>query len=1009
MHVTKFDLPSYGLHSLERNVRLGFVLAALLLALIGWLSYSSVVRFRADARQVDHTHQVLNSLDQLLSGLIAAESDQRGFLLTGQDSQQQLFEEAARQVQQQLPRIRQLTRDDSYQQSNLDALEPLVANRLSQFRARIEKARSQGLPSVQATILSPEGNALRDSIQKIVANMEDRERLLLQQREAQEERSSLLTRSAVASGAALALLLMAAAFFLVGHGFERSRRAEAELRAANDTLEQRVEERTSEVVKSSAAVRVSEEKLSRIIDSAMDAIITIDAQQRITMFNPAAEAMFRCPVADAIGTPLERFLPSRFRSAHAGYIQNFGLNAVTRRVMGGHTPLVGLRANGEEFPIEASISQVEVDGSKFFTAIVRDITSTAKAREISARLASIIESTDDAIISKTLEGVITSWNPAAEKLFGYSASEALGNPMTMIFPPELENEEPAILASIARGQSIDHFETLRVRKDGKRIDVAVTISPVRDNSGKIIGASTIVRDITGRKRAEEEIRQQAGLLDLAPALVRDMDDRIVVWTRGASRLYGYSREEALGRVSHQLLKTEFPVPLANIEKLLHTNGVWEGELIHHTRDGQRVVTASQWVLHRDSRNAPFRILEVSSDITALKRAELLQLRSQKLEALGTLAGGIAHDFNNILAAITGSASLAVNQIPKDNPVQACLLEIEKAGARGADLVRRILRFSRPADQHMDVQAFEPVVEEAIKLVRATIPAMIEIRSHFAPDLPKVRLDATQMYQVIVNLVTNAAHAIGDKPGLIELKLDARTISDQEIPLYSEIDSGHYVRLIVSDNGCGMDSATLQRIFDPFFSTKATGKGTGLGLSVVHGIVTSHKGVIRVYSEPGKGTTFQVYFPAIHAVPARDAVAPADPPDGRGERILFVDDEGALRFVGSMFLEQHGYKVTCVANGEFALQEILTDPSAYDAIITDLSMPGMSGLQLALEVQQIRPDLPVIFTSGYINPEDQAKAEKLRIRAILTKPVHLKELLSTLAGLFSNRQSRSTPS
>src|SRR5579885_3330829 len=345
------------------------------------------------------------------------------------------------------------------------------------------------------------------------------------------------------------------------------------------------------------------------------------------------------------------------------------------------------------------------------------------------------------------------------------------------------------------------------------------------------------------------------------------------WTTAS--LSGPAAPHASTATPEKKLSAAFPISSSkpnsrfrsNIEKLLHTNGVWEGELIHHTRDGQRVVTASQWVLHRDSRNAPFRILEVSSDITALKRAELLQLRSQKLEALGTLAGGIAHDFNNILAAITGSASLAVNQIPKDNPVQACLLEIEKAGARGADLVRRILRFSRPADQHMDVQAFEPVVEEAIKLVRATIPAMIDIRSHFAPDLPKVRLDATQMYQVIVNLVTTAAHAIGDKPGLIELKLDARTISDQEIPLYSEIDSGHYVRLIVSDNGCGMDSATLQRIFDPFFSTKATGKGTGLGLSVVHGIVTSHKGVIRVYSEPGKGTTFQVYFPAIHAVPA----------------------------------------------------------------------------------------------------------------------------------------------
>jgi PAS domain S-box-containing protein len=515
----------------------------------------------------------------------------------------------------------------------------------------------------------------------------------------------------------------------------------------------------------------------------------------------------------------------------------------------------------------------------------------------------------------------------------------------------------------------------------------------------VVGASTIARDITEHKRAAEEIRKQAGLLDLAPALARDMDNRIELWTRGAEQLYGYTKEEALGRSAYELLKTDFPQALPEIEKTLNSTGIWEGELRQQTRGGKRVVVACQWVLHRDAKGKPARVLEVNADITALKQAEALQMRSQKLESLGTLAGGIAHDFNNILSAINGSATLAISQFPPDHPVQACLVEIEKAGARAADLVRRILSFSRPQDRNMEVQALEPVVEEALKLVRATLPAMIEIRAEFGSDLPKARVDATQIYQVIVNLVTNAAHAIGDKPGLVEVRLDAPTVNEGEILLYEQVPAGDYLRLSISDNGCGMDKATVKRIFDPFFTTKPAGKGTGLGLSVVHGIVAAHHAVLKVYSEPGKGTTFRIYFPAVREATAAVRARERSAPSGFGERILFVDDEGVLVFVGTMSLEQNGYKVTGTPNGEAALREVRKNPDGFDAVVTDLSMPGMSGLQLAHEICKMRPDIPVILTSGYINPEDQAKADRLGIRAILTKPVNTKELLATLAALF----------
>ncbi len=885
MHNSNDQPRALGLHSLERKVLIGFGSAAILLLLMGTFSYVSVVRFRADARQVDHTHQVLTALTQLLADLTAAESSQRGFLMTGQEEHQQSYDAAVLRIQRQIPHLRDLTQDNPTQQKNLDELVPLVADRLNLMQSRLALRQNQGWPAIQALIGTDQGKSLREDTQRVVRTMENEEQGLLEEREARAEESSLLTRTTIATSGLLAITLLVAALFLVQRGFAHSRRAETELRLARDTLEERVRERTAEVIKGSAAVRAGEERMARIVDSAMDAIISVDEQQRITIFNPAAERMFGCPASDAFGAPLARFLPERFRTAHAEHLRAFGQNSVTRRTMGGFSPLRGLRTNGQEFPIEASISQIDVGGRKLFTAIVRDVTETSKASETSGRLAAIVESSDDAIMSKTLDGVITSWNPAAERLFGYTAAEAIGKPMLTIFPPEHVEEEKDILARIARGESIDHYETQRVRKDGKCILVAVTISPLRDESGRVVGASKIARDIT-----------------------------------------------------------------------------------------------------------------------ALRQAEALQMRSQKLEALGTLAGGIAHDFNNILAAINGNATLALAQFPPDHPAQACLLEIEKAGTRAAELVRRILSFSRPQDHNIEVQSLEPVVEEALKLVRATLPAMIEIRAAFNTEQAQARVDSTQIHQVIVNLATNAAHAIGDTQGLIEVKLDAPTVTESEILLYGQVPAGEYLRLSVSDNGCGMDSETVQRIFDPFFTTKPVGKGTGLGLSVVHGIVAAHQGILKVYSEPGKGTTFHVYLPAVRTVTLDTRPTKRQSPTGLGERILFVDDEGVLVFVGTMSLEQNGYRVTGMPNGESALRELRQNPGAYDAVITDLSMPGLSGLQLAHQIRKVRADLPVILLSGYVNPEDQVRADRLGIRAILTKPVNSYDLLNALGAIFQSMRT-----
>jgi PAS domain S-box-containing protein len=751
-----------------------------------------------------------------------------------------------------------------------------------------------------------------------------------------------------------------------------------------------------------------------------------------------------------------------------------------------------------------------------------------EAQEQSLRSISVVDNSDDAIITKTLDGVITSWNAGAQRVFGYTAKEVIGKPMLILFPPERMQEEKDILGRIARGETVAHFESVRVRKGAERIVVSATISPLRNAHGRIIGASkiarditqaqqneakvrqqearlnaiitsamdglitlnselritmfnpaaesifgvsaaemigepldrlipeehrhmhsdqvrqfgegeakvrrmggartikglrgngesfpleasishtqindekifsVILRDVTAREHAEQKMRQQNHLLDLAPVMVRDMDDRIELWSKGAEDLYGFSKEEALGRTPHELLQTEFPQAYSEIRESLLAKGAWEGELVEHARDRSKIVVASRWVVYRDEAGNPFRILEATADITELKRAQTLQTQSQKLESLGTLAGGIAHDFNNILSSINGNAVLALSETTKSSRAHEHLEEIAKAGMRATHLVKQILSFSRPSEQRREIQPLQDVVEEALKLVRSTLPASIEIATNFEPDLPLTNVDSTQIHQIIVNLATNAAHAIGERPGRIELKLDSPTLRADDVTGSLKMNPGRYVRLFVGDDGCGMDHATLARIFDPFFTTKPTGRGTGLGLSVVHGILASYNGAVTVYSEPGRGTAFHLYFPAVDGEAQQTSQREEPINRDRHERVLYVDDEIALVTLGMRKLEKLGYHVSGFTDPTAALEAFRANSTYFDVLITDLSMPQLSGLDLAQRIREVRPDLPVVVTSGYVRPEDEEKAQRLGIYNFIAKPISLDELTVTLDRIF----------
>jgi len=623
-------------------------------------------------------------------------------------------------------------------------------------------------------------------------------------------------------------------------------------------------------------------------------------------------------------------------------------------------------------------------------------------QEHDARLAAIVGNSGDAIFGSTVQGVITSWNKGAENTFGYTESEVLGQSVSSLMVPAGRESEPAyFFTELSAGRTVLGYETVRKRKDGSQIRVSLTLSPIADGKGNITGVAAIVRDITANKRieadlraSEDRLREHARVLDLAQVLVRDQDDRIVLWNRGCELLYGFSQQEAIGRVSHALLRTEFPEPLEQVKKKLQETGAWEGELVHYKKDGTRIFVASKWVLHAASGKSP-RVLEANTDITALKRAEDSLIQAQKMQAMGTLAGGIAHDFNNILLAISGHAGFAAEDLPADHPVQKDIAEIRKAGSRATDLVRQILTFSRGQETKRSLIRLQPVVEEALRMLRSTLPAMIEINATYDPAAPQIMADPTQIHQIVLNLCTNAAHAMGSSGGLLELRLSQVLVDPDLARTTSDLREGPYVRLSVSDSGSGMDSDTQRRIFDPFFTTKAPGKGTGLGLAVVHGIVKSHGGAISLYSEPGRGTTFQLYFPAMASVAGSAPVMAPAVPRGEGQHILCVDDEKPILSILSKTLTRLGYRVTAHGEASSALQDFRTRPAEFHGVVTDLALRGMSGLDLAEALRNIRPEIPVLMTSGYFSPEDSERANRLGIHELILKPNTLNELASAL--------------
>ena len=396
-----------------------------------------------------------------------------------------------------------------------------------------------------------------------------------------------------------------------------------------------------------------------------------------------------------------------------------------------------------------------------------------------------------------------------------------------------------------------------------------------------------------------------------------------------------------------------------------------------------------------------RVRELEKKVINSKKEEKQLRQSQKIEAIGRLAGGIAHDFNNVLYSIIGYTELTMDDMPEGSLAQKNLKEVFKAAMRAKDMVRQILVFSRKDDIQKKPVKIQPVVKDALKLLRSSIPATIEIRRSIDESCGPVLAASTQIHQVVMNLATNAYQAMQEKKGLLELTLMEEEIgSDDSCP---DLPPGTYLKLTVSDTGHGMNSEVMEKIFDPYFSTKGPGEGTGMGLAVVHGIVKSHGGNITVYSKVGEGATFHVYLPLIETKPVEPKTVPAGLTPTGTEHILFVDDEEPIVLMIQKILERLGYQVTSRTSSAEALEVFKAKPDEYDLVITDMTMPNMTGLELAPRLREIRSDIPIIMCTGFNETIDEDKAKNMGILAYIMKPVLIDEIAKTIRKVLDERK------
>ncbi|OKH15603.1 hybrid sensor histidine kinase/response regulator [Fischerella major NIES-592] len=510
-----------------------------------------------------------------------------------------------------------------------------------------------------------------------------------------------------------------------------------------------------------------------------------------------------------------------------------------------------------------------------------------------------------------------------------------------------------------------------------------------------------IRYALERKQNEQKIREQAALLDVATdaIFVQDLEGKILFWNKAAELLYKWKKEEAIGKKASELWQEKDLSKLQAALSILMKNRAWEGELQQITKTGQEITVESRWTLVKDFDNTTQCFLVVNTDITQKKLLESQFLRAQRLESIGTLASGIAHDLNNVLAPILMTAQLLESQLDDERSKRLLPILISNA-KRGANLVKQVLSFTRGMEGDRTLLQLKHIVREIQQVIRETFPKSINVSTSIPPNLWTIYGDATQLHQVLMNLCVNARDAMPNG-GNLTISTENFLVDENYARMHLDAQVGAYVAITVADTGVGIAPEILDRIFEPFYTTKEFGKGTGLGLSTVLGIVKSHGGFVNVYSEVGKGSQFKVFLPA-QQTPESLEEPEKELPTGNGELILVVDDEDSIRDITKTSLETHNYKAITASDGIEAIALYAEHRDEISVVLTDMLMPSMDGLTTIRTLKKINPNVKIIAVSGLASTEKVNAAADIGVKAFLSKPFTAKQLLQTIGVVKSGK-------
>lgn len=758
-------------------------------------------------------------------------------------------------------------------------------------------------------------------------------------------------------------------------------------------------------------LQTSEERLRRVYNTAPLAVVVWDRKTRITNWNKKAEEVFGWPKEDVTGHSFfDIIVPEKERIHVEKVVDRLKNGSLTN-----HSINDNLTKDGRIITCEWNNALLHDNDGNIIGAISIGLDITERLQSQKAlqkseqQVREAFELSRDALYKRDLKTHHYTWvSPAVEQITGVPVDQWLstgGAQLAEIIHPDDLHKTTAHVESLSNLTTADTQEfsiEYRIQKPDKTyhwvLDRHIVLFDSEGKAEFIVGNA---QDITLRKEAQK-------ILENYKHIISSTKDMMALVSRGYryqavstsyAAVFNTTPMELIGKHIDEVLGDD----ILNFSKPLIARCL-AGEDAHGRSwvtypSGERRFSDASYYPHYEKGSGKIVGYVVSvKDMTEYKQLEDKLLQSYKMEAIGTLAGGIAHDFNNILAAVIGYSDLALTMTENEN-AQNTILKVRKAADRATELVKQILTFSRQTDQEVKPLLIKLVVKEALKLIRASIPSSIHIEQTITSD-SYVMADPTQIHQIIMNLCTNAGYAMKNDIGTLAVTLDDFQIEEDDIfdqPGFSA--PGHYVRLSVTDSGTGIPPEILDRIFDPFFTTKPKDEGTGMGLAMIHGIIKSYKGDIAVYSQMGKGTTIRVFIPAIQRAGKEKITVDTTPVPTGTERVLFVDDENALVEIGERMLSRLGYRVTGLTSSVEALKLFSEKPHGFDMVITDLTMPNITGDKLAREILARRADIPIIMVTGFSEEMKEEAMKRMGIKKVILKPIVTRDIASAMRDVL----------